>query len=113
MSTSAGCSVIGTGSSIYPETIPSAAALGVYQGFKTFNVTGTTAITSIVLARSSDEDDIPEGMEIRLEFAASCTLTDNANIVLTGSANYSATAGDTIQLFYDGDAWREDFRSVD
>lgn len=58
------------------------------------NVTGTTSITSITAT------NFPVGKRLVLTFAAALTFTDGNNLKLTG--NYTTSADDSIELYYDG-----------
>lgn len=78
-----------------------------------FDITGTTTINGITKSLW------PSGSVVVLQFDASVTVTHNdtpagteAAILLSGAGNFSATAGDTLQLFYDGTTWREVSRTV-
>jgi hypothetical protein len=94
---------------------------GVFNGFKgadvasastivatgnIFHVTGTTTITAI------DTANIQAGTELTLIFDASVTVQNGASLKLSGAANFSATADDTLTVVYDGSVWRERGRSV-
>jgi parallel beta-helix repeat protein len=66
---------------------------------------GTTAIT--------DFDDGVIGQTITILAAASITITDNARIILSGSANFSMTVSDTLTLtMFTDQIWQEVSRSV-
>lgn len=76
-----------------------------------FDITGTTTINTI------SATGWRAGSVVMLQFDASVTVTHNgagtgASILLTGAANFSATAGDTLTLVYDGTTWRETARAV-
>lgn len=79
-----------------------------------FHITGTTTINYITTSSW-----IP-GQIVVLKFNSSLTVTHNAAsvpantaaILLSGAANFSATADDTLQLVYDGSNWREVSRTV-
>lgn len=78
-----------------------------------FHITGTTAINTIAAA------GWPSGSLVVLQFTASVTVAhagagDFDSILLAGAANFSATAGDTLTLIYDGanGVWRECARAV-
>jgi hypothetical protein len=75
-----------------------------------FDITGTTTINTIA------STDWTLGSIVVLQFDASVTVTHDgagtgASIVLSGAGNFSATAGDTLTLIYDGN-WREIARTV-
>ena len=70
-----------------------------------FKTTGTTAIT--------DFDSGATGQTIRILATDNITITDNANIKLSGSANFNMTTDDTLTLtMYNSGVWVEDSRSV-
>ena len=78
-----------------------------------FDITGTTEINHIT------ETGWQAGSVMMLQFDASVTVKHNtastppeAPILLSGAGDFSATAGDTLQLVYDGAAWREVSRTV-
>lgn len=79
-----------------------------------FDVTGTTQINQITTGGRY------VGEVIVLQFDAALTVSNNAivppagtaAILLAGAANLSATAGDTLTLWYDGTVWRELARAV-
>lgn len=79
-----------------------------------FDITGTTTINHITTTGWNN------GAVIILQFDGSVTVTHNAAappantaaILLSGSANFSATANDTLGLVWDGVAFREIFRTV-
>ena len=70
-----------------------------------FNTGGTTAIT--------DFDDGIVGDTLKILSGHTVTITDNAAIVLNGSANYDMTTTDTLVLeMFDDQVWNEVSRSV-
>lgn len=76
-----------------------------------FDITGVTTINTI-----SSTAWAP-GSVIFLQFDGSVTLANNtagagARLLLSGSANFAATADDTLTLIYDGTFWRELARTV-
>lgn len=83
-----------------------------------FEVTGTTTIDHI------SNSGVPNGRMVTLVFNASCTVNhntatsgSNVKILLSGAANFAATANDTLTLVLsentvDGIAWREICRTV-
>lgn len=78
-----------------------------------FRVTGTTTINGIASAGWGTFS------EITLYFTASVTVKHNTaasagfkSFLLAGAADFSATADDTLNLFYDGTVWREKSRAV-
>lgn len=79
-----------------------------------FDITGTTAIDYITTTNWT------AGSIVVLQFDASVSVNhnsgsvpaDTAAIHLAGAANLSATAGDTLTLWYDGTVWREIARTV-
>ena len=79
-----------------------------------FDVTGTTTINHIT------KTGWEAGSVVTLQFDASVTVTHNAgsptgteaDILLSGAGNFSATADDTLTLVYDGVTWREIARTV-
>jgi len=79
-----------------------------------FDITGTTGISYITTT------DWDPGAVVTLQFDGSVTVTHNggspaatsAAILLSGAANLSATANDTLTLVYDGTTWREIARCV-
>jgi len=68
----------------------------------TFDITGTTSITSVTIK--------PVGTVVKLQFDGILTFTDGSNLKLAG--NFVTTAGDTIMLYSDGTNWIELARSV-
>ena len=74
-----------------------------------FDITGTTAIDYITTTTWR------EGTSITLQFDSAVTINHNtatppANteaLFLNGSSNFSATAGSTLTVVYDGGHWRE------
>ena len=74
-----------------------------------FDVTGTTAINYVTTTTWK------EGTRITLQFDSAVTINHNtatppANtgaLFLNGSVNFSATAGSTLSVVYDGTYWRE------
>lgn len=83
--------------------VASAAALPLPTG-RVFHVTGTTGITSIT------STNFQAGVVITLIFDGTLTVTDGSNLNLAG--NFSATAGSTLTLVYDGTNWYECSRSI-
>jgi len=79
-----------------------------------FEVTGTTTITYITTTNWKP------GAIVVLKFGGSLTVTHNggspaatsAAMLLSGAANFSATANDTLTLVYDGTTWREVARTA-
>jgi len=79
-----------------------------------FDITGTTAINYITTTTWK------EGTIIHLQFDSAVTINHNTSTVpantealfLNGSANFSATAGSTLSVVYDGGYWREISRMV-
>lgn len=79
-----------------------------------FDITGTTTINHITTTGWNN------GTVIILQFDASVTVTHNAAtppantaaILLSGAANFSATANDTLMLVYDSATWHEVARTV-
>lgn len=86
--------------------------LGVNGNY--FDVTGSTTINHI------NKTGWPAGTAVILQFDASVTVTHNAgtpagteaDILLAGAVDFSATVDDTLQLAYDGVTWREVCRTV-
>lgn len=73
-----------------------------------FNVTGTTAITTISSNGSGDVANFPPGKRITLRFAAALTLTHGSgNIRLNGATNFTTSAGDVIELQLVNGLWYE------
>jgi hypothetical protein len=78
------------------------------------DITGTTTINHVNVA------GWPIGRRYTFQFDASVTVTHNAGappagtvpLLLAGAANLSATAGDTLTVWYDGAALREVGRAV-
>ena len=87
--------------------IASASALNLPEAGTYFDVTGTTAITSI--------ESRPAGFEVTLQFDAQVKVTHNASsLILAGGADYYTTAGDVIVFVSEGSGnWREVSRSRD
>jgi len=79
-----------------------------------FDITGTTTINHIT------NSGWQAGSIVILQFDASVTVTHNAgspvgsgaSILLSGAADFSATADDTLCLVYDGTAFREVARTT-
>jgi len=71
-----------------------------------FHITGTTAITAITTTNWQ------AGSEITLIFDSTASITAGANMLLSGAANFNATANDVIKLVWDGTSWFEVARSV-
>lgn len=76
-----------------------------------FDVTGTTQINTIATTGWTS------GSTITLRFSTSVTIAHNtagtgAVLLLSGAANFSATADDSLMLQYDGTSWREVSRTV-
>lgn len=78
-----------------------------------FDITGSTEINHIT------ETGWQAGAVLVLQFDASVIVKHNtastppeAPILLSGAGDFSATADDTLQLVYDGAAWREISRTV-
>lgn len=67
-------------------------------------ITGTTAITSVVVT------EYPVGKPLTFIFASTPTFTDGGNLKIAG--NLVATANDTITLVSDGTDWYEIGRAV-
>lgn len=90
--------------------VASAADVALGNG-NVFDITGTTTINTISATGWT------AGSVAILQFDASVTVAHNAagtgaSILLAGAANFSATAGDTLTLVYDGATWRETARAV-
>lgn len=71
-----------------------------------FEITGTTQIDGMSVTGWQ------AGSEVTLMFTASLTVTHNSGsgiqpFQLAGGASFSATAGDTLTVIYDGSYWRE------
>lgn len=62
-----------------------------------FQITGTTSITSITIK--------PKGTVVRLIFQGALTLTNGSNLILNG--NFVTAANSTIELLSDGTNWYE------
>lgn len=62
-------------------------------------VTGTTTITAI--------GTMPAGFKVGLTFAGVLQLTHSTGLRLSGAANYTTTAEETIEFESDGTNWRE------
>lgn len=94
--------------------VASAGTLTLGGDGNVFHVTGTTTINH------GTTTDWQAGSVVLLKFEASVQVTHNAGsppadtvpFLLAGGANFSATAGDTLLLYYDGGAWREVARTV-
>jgi len=77
-----------------------------------FNITGTTVIDYITTTTWK------AGTTICLQFDSAVTINHNigsvpantAALFLNGSGNFSATAGSTLTLIYDGTYWCESSR---
>lgn len=77
-------------------SVASAATLNLYAENSTnLLITGTNAISALGIA--------PNGYEVKLRFAASLTLTHNANsLILPGGASITTRAGDTATAISQG-----------
>jgi hypothetical protein len=82
--------------------IASAATITIPSAATTFNVTGTTTITSVTASNP--------GRVVTLKFAGILTFTDGSNLKLNG--NFVTSADDTITLTCDGTNWYEMARSA-
>lgn len=75
-----------------------------------FDITGTTQINTI------SSTGWTAGSVVVLRFNGNVTVTHNSggtnDILLASSANFSATAGDTLSLVFDGTDWNECSRTV-
>jgi hypothetical protein len=76
-----------------------------------FDITGTGTINTIAAT------DWTAGSVVILQFDDAATVAHNqagtgASILLSGSGNFVASAGDTLTLVYDGTTWRETARTV-
>lgn len=93
-----------------PASIASANAITLPYTGTYFSITGTTGIATIAPAVGL------QGRVITLRFDASVVVNQKtvapSNIVLAGSVNFSATAGDTLTLICDGTDWVEVARAV-
>ncbi len=83
-------------------SLASASALPV-PAAALFHVTGTTGITSIT------NTNLGAGACFTMIFDATLTVTDGSNLVMNG--NFSATAGDTLSMCFDGTNFYETARS--
>lgn len=68
-----------------------------------FGIGGTTTIT--------DFDDATNGQEIMIETVVTVKITDNANIYLDGSVDWTMRSGDTLSLRSRNGIWQEISRS--
>lgn len=95
-----------TGAGAKGADVASAAALNIGEDGWYFNVTGTTAITSIETRLA--------GQIIILRFAAALTLTHHAtDLILRGGGNVTTAAGDVFIFASEGSGdWREIGRST-
>jgi len=93
-----------------PADIASANAIDLPYSGSYFTITGTTGIVTITPSGAV------KGRLITLRFVSSLTVsqktTGASNIVLAGSVNFAATAGDTLTLISDGTDWVEVARAV-
>jgi len=88
--------------------ISSAGTITLTEG-NYFDITGTTAIDHVTTTTWK------EGTKVTLQFDSAITINHNtatppANteaLFLNGSVNFSATAGSTLSIVYDGGYWRE------
>ena len=71
---------------------------------RSYHVTGTTAITSVVAT------SLPIGTEVTLIFDGILNFTDGGNLKL--ASTMATTADDTITIVWDGTSWFEKARSV-
>lgn len=95
-------------------SVASAATITLGYDGNVFALTGTTAIDYITTT------DWDVGAIVVLLFDTSITVNHNsgsagagaAKILLSGAANFSGTANDSLVLCWDGTAWREIARTV-
>ncbi len=110
-----------TGDSVFKGRILGSKANDIAAA-ATITVTGGNAIT---LTGNTNVDFITttnwtSGSFLLLQFTGTPTINNNtggapggtANIQLSGSAAFGATANDTLLLYYDGGSWREVARTV-
>jgi hypothetical protein len=96
-----GLKILGGGEAV----AASAATMDLPATNEMFQVTGTTAISTITSAW--------KGRLVWLRFTANTTVTNGANLKMAGAANFAATADDMLCLYSsDGSTWREVSRSV-
>lgn len=90
--------------------VASATAVTLGNDGNMFDITGTTTIDTIVVTGWQS------GSMITLKFDSTPTVTDQAGgsgqLRLSGSANFSATANDTLVFQLDGTEWFEVSRTV-
>lgn len=100
----AGSSLIGGNQQSLPQ-VASGSTLELPVNYDHFLVTGTTTITNI----AGTWDD----RRLILTFGSSCTLQNGGNIGLAGGANFVASIGSTIALWYDASntVWHEMWRN--
>ena len=84
-------------------TMENASSPSVRYG-KVFRTAGTTTITQF--------DNGTEGQEFTVVSAHAITINDNANIQLSGSANFTMAVGDVITFVRSGSVWHEKTRTV-
>jgi parallel beta-helix repeat protein len=78
------------------DVLPSAASLGLVGWGDVFEITGTTTITTIVIANAWI------GRTITLLFKGAITIQNAGVIKLNGGSNFTAASGNTLTLLYDG-----------
>jgi hypothetical protein len=83
-------------------SVASATTMTLPAGGTVFNITGTTAITSVTASKA--------GRMVVLKFAGILTFTDGSNLSLAG--NFVTSADDCISLVCDGTNWLEVSRSA-
>jgi hypothetical protein len=89
--------------------VASGSALTLTKG-NFFDITGTTTINTITATNWTS------GSMVVLRFNGNVTVTNNSggtnDIMLSGAANFSATANDMLFLVFDGTDWNEVSRTV-
>lgn len=93
------------------SAISSASTITIPFAGSLFDISGTTTIVTI------NNSNTYKGRIVTLQFQGSLTVqqksaTPGSNIVLAGSANFSATASDTLTLISNGTDWVEIARTV-
>ena len=111
MEVPAGSILIGRNKNIYcaNPTVPSASVVTLPPRAELVNITGTTTIDAFTGTVTY------LGTRVTLLFADALTVRDvstGGNVRLAGSANFSATANDSLTLAYFASGWVEVCRSV-
>lgn len=95
---------ISSATTVYAESVASAATLNLPLGGSVFRVTGGVTVTAI-------GGGVWTGREVTLILNASTTFNNSTNLVLQDSSNVTLTVNTVIRFVYDGARWIEAGRS--